>query len=301
MLKIIQKVMYIMKKFILVMSLLIGSILVTYADVPNAGVGVVLQECENKVCVGNVLPYGSANEKGLKIGDIVVEIDNIPVENLSLREIQSRMIGKKDSNISLKVLRKEEYYLFCFKKTKLVPYGFNLVRNYEIDKILPVQIFKNGDRYTVKMKLQGQNLCCDVVYRKNGAKYTRKLNCRKAIEYNNYRNEYTYASSGNDIEIPTETWISFDKLVFNKYDVYSVWHKSPNKIVKDGRELQIAKILNPPPPKNGTPCKMVSITGIWRNGSCIVDMTKGMTKQEKEDYFRAKEFEEELENYLRNK
>ena len=63
-----------MKKFILVSSLLISSVLVAYADIPNAGIGVVLQECENKVCIGNVLPHSSANEKGLKIGDIIVEI-----------------------------------------------------------------------------------------------------------------------------------------------------------------------------------------------------------------------------------
>ncbi len=288
-----------MKKFILVSSLLISSVLVAYADISNAGIGVVLQECENKVCIGNVLPHSSANEKGLKIGDIIVEIDNIPVENLSLKEIQSKMIGKKDSNMSIKVMRKEEYYLFCFKKTELVPYSFNLVRNYDIDKTLPVQIFKNNDRYTVKMKSQGQNLSCDVVYRKNGTQYIRKLNCRKAIEYDNYRDEYTYASSGNDIEIPTETWINFDKLVSNKYNVYSIWHNSPNQIVKDNKELQLAKTLNPPPPKNGTPCKMGSMIGVWKNGSCVVDMTRGMTKQEKEDYFRAKDFEEEYQNYLR--
>lgn len=301
MLQILQKGRYIMKRFLLFNVLLISGALVAYADIPNAGVGVVLQECENKVCIGNVLPHSSAKEKGLKIGDIIVEIDNMPVENLSLKEIQIKMIGKKDSNITIKVMRNEEYYLFCFKKTELVPYSFKLVRNCDIDKTLPVQIFKNGDRYNVKMKSQEQNLSCNVVYRKNGTQYIRKLNCRKAIEYDNYKDEYNYASSGNDVEIPTETWINFDKLVFNKYNIYSIWHSSPNQIVKDNKELQLAKTLNPPPPKNGTPCKMGSIIGVWRNGSCIVDMTRGMTKQEKEDYFRAKEFEEELENYLRNK
>ena len=30
-------------------------------------------------------------------------------------------------------------------------------------------------------------------------------------------------------------------------------------------------------------------------------MTKDMTKQEKEDYFRAADFEEEFENYIRYK
>ena len=44
---------------------------------------------------------------------------------------------------------------------------------------------------------------------------------------------------------------------------------------------------------------MGSMIGVWKNGSCVVDMTRGMTKQEKEDYFRAKDFEEEYQNYLR--
>lgn len=291
-----------MKKIFISLLIVLGTTLIVYAnDIPNAGLGIVLQQANNQILVEKLLP-NNMGINGLRPGDIITEIDGVSTENLSLKDVQAKIIGKKGSQVSMKFLREEEYENFWGKKKiELVPYKITMTRNYEIDKGLPVRVFKSGDKYNIKMNYQNMNLSCNVVYKKENSQYLRKLSCRKANSNNGDIEEYSYISSGNDIKVPIETWVNFDKLIFNKYDEYSLWHNSPNPIIKGGKELQLAKLANPAPPKNGDKCGSPTTGGIgvWKNGACHVDMTKDMTKQEKEDYFRAKDFEEEYENYLR--
>ncbi len=262
-------------------------------DIPNADLGIVLKETSNQIVVEKLIPSNNRENNSLRVGDIITEIDGIPVENLSLKDIQAKTIGKKGSKVSMQILRETEYQNFFGKiKIQLTPMQITMTRNYEIDRYSPVKVFKDGDRYSIKMEQGNKNLYCDVVYKKENSQYIRKMKCSYGLYYD-----------GKYLKIPTETWIDFDKLIFNKYNEYSLWHNNPNPVIKTGKELQLAKKQNPPPPKNGDPCGTFAnpTIGVWQNGACVTDWTKGMTKQEKDDFFRALEFQEELEHYKKYK
>ena len=287
-----------MKKIFISLLICSCTALLVYAnDIPNAGVGIVLQDVNNQISVQKLLPHSNMGLNGLRPGDIITEIDGVSTENLSLKDVQAKFRGKKDSYINVKILREEEYENFWGKKmTRLIPIEIsNIPRSYEIDRDLPIRVFKNGDEYNIKMNYQNKNLSCNVVYRKEKSQYLRVLSCSEAI------NEYNYSDFRTDIKIPVETWINFDKLIFKKYNEYSLWHNSLNPIITGGKELQLAKLANPASPKNGDPCGSPTTggVGVWKNGSCYIDMTKDMTEQEKEYYFRYKDFEEDYENYLK--
>lgn len=293
-----------MKKFYISLFICLLSAVSVYAnDIPNAGLGIVLQKVNNQIVVQKFLPHCNMETNKLRTGDIITEVGGISTENLSLKDVQTKFIGEKDSRISVKILRKEEYENFWGKKmSRLVPIEIsNIPRNYEIDRDLPVRVFKDGDKYNIKMNYQNKNLSCNVIYRKEKSQYLRVLRCSEAVNYNSYTKEYKYSFSGTDVKVPIETWINFDKLILKKYNKCSLWHNSPNPIITGGKELQLAKLANPAPPKNGTPCGSPTTGGIgvWKNGTCYIDMTKDMTEKEKEDYFRYKDFEENYENYLK--
>ncbi|MCQ2738625.1 MAG: hypothetical protein MJ237_00190 [bacterium] len=283
--------MFIRKVSIFIILFLSIALIVYANDIPNADIGIVLKETDNQIIFEKFSPSRKGEFNVLCPGDIIAEIDGVSTENLSLEDVKKKIIGEKDSRVFIKILRKSEYRnLLGIKKTTFIPLKATMIRKYEIDRDLPIQIFKHGDSYDVKMKQNDKDLLCNVVYRKENSQYIRKMTCKSSYK------------KGIDVKIPTETWIDLDKLIFNKYNEYSLWHDNPNPIVKAENELKLAKIKNPPPPKDGTVCSSPFIgKGVWKNGACVVDMTKGMTKQEKEDYFRAKDFEEEYENYLKYK
>ena len=103
----------------------------------------------------------------------------------------------------------------------------------------------------------------------------------------------------NTLKFPTEDWINLDTLAFEKYGEYALWHNSPESIVKDAKELAIAKSYYQSKNCNGK----YEYDVVNDRSYCTetVDLTKDMTKQEKEDYFRAKDFEEDYENFIRYK
>lgn len=280
-----------MKKYLLISVLLLGGILIAYADIPNAKTDIILQECGDKVCIKKASNNVSNKEDELKTSDIVAEINGESTENLTLEEVQSKLMGKKDTKVSIKILHNEEYYIFGFKKYKVVPYNFMLVRNHDIDENQPVRVFKSGDNYKVKMKYEGRDLSCTVVYRKINKLYNRELRCGVCTDYECTRSNRL----NNTVKLPTETWKNLDELTYRKYDVYSIWHNNPESTIKNAKELEIAQSFY-----NSKRCKGVYkydvVTG-YSSCSERVNMLEGMTKQEKEDYFRAKDFEAEYENY----
>lgn len=284
-----------MKKYLLAGVLLFGGILIAYADIPNAKTDIILQECDDKVCIKKASNSVSNKEDELKTSDIIAEINGESTENLTLEEVQSKLIGKKDTKVSIKILHNEEYYIFGFKKHKVVPYNFTLVRNHEIDENQPVRVFKSGDSYKVKMKYEGRDLSCTVVYRKINKLYNRELRCGVCVNY-----ECTVDNKlNNTIKLPTETWKNLDELTYRKYDVYSIWHNNPESTIKNAKELKIAQSFYKPINCKGTYGYDV-VTG-HSHCSEKINWLEGMTKQEKEDYFRAKDFEEEYENYKKHK
>lgn len=285
-----------MKKFYISLFICLSTALIVKAnDIPNAGLGIVLQKVNNQILIEKVMPNSNMGINGLWGGDIITEIDGISTENLSLEEIRAKLKGAKGSRVTVKILRKEEYENFWGKKkTQFVPYQITLTRNYELDSNLLVRVFKNGNKYKIKMDYQNQKLNCEVVYRKINNQYNRELRCS---DWNNRHLK-------NTLNLQTEFWIDLDNLVFTKYNEYALWHNSPASIVKNKNELIIARESTEVGKKDclakGGKYSYDVVTGYTSCGY-TQDLTKDMTKQEKEDYFRAADFEEEFENYIRYK
>ncbi len=285
-----------MKKFYISLFICLSTALIVKAnDIPNAGLGIILQKINNQILVKKVIQNSDMGINGLWGGDVITEIDGISTENLSLEEVKSKLKGAKGSKVTIKFLREEEYENFWGKKkTQFVPYQITLTRNYEIDSDFPVRVFKNGNQYNIKMNYQNQKLNCKTVYRKIKNQYNRELRCS---DWNGQHLE-------NTLNLPTEFWINLDNLIFTKYNEYALWHDSPASIVKNKNELIIAKTSTEIGKKacleKGGKYSYDVVTGCT-NCSYTLDWTKDMTKKEKEDYFRAKDFEEEYKNYLRHK
>ena len=285
-----------MKKIFVSLLIILGTALLVYAnDTPNADLGIVLKELKNKIVVEKFLPNINIREHSLIPGDIITEIDGVSTENLSLEEIQTKLKGAKGSRVTIKILREEEYENFWGKKkTQLVPWEITLTRNYELDSNLPVRVFKNGDKYNIKMNYQNKKLNCEVVYRKINNQYNRELRCS---DWNSRRLK-------NTLNLPTEFWIDLDNLVFTKYNEYALWHNSPASNVKNKNEFIIARESTEIGKKEclakGGKYSYDVVTGYTSCGY-TQDMTAGMTKQEKENYLRYLDFEDDYENYLKHK
>lgn len=284
-----------MKKCLLTSVLLFSIVLVAYADIPNARVDISLQECGDKICIKKALNKALTKENELKTSDILIEINGEPTENLTLEDVEAKLIGKKGTKVSIKILHSEEYYIFRFKRKENTLYSLVLERNRDIDEKQPVRVFKNGNNYNKRTNYEGRDLNCTVVYRKINKLYNRELRCGVCANYECTRSN----GLNNTVKIPTETWKNFDELTYKKYNVYSIWHNNPESTVKNAKELGIAQSFYKPVNCKGTYGYDV-VTG-HSHCSERINWLEGMTKQEKEDYFRAKDFEEEYENYIRYK
>lgn len=291
-----------MKKFYISLFIFLSTALIIKAnDIPNASIGVVLEKINNQISVEKVIRNGNIRMNGLCAGDIIIGIDGIPTENLSLEEVQAKLKGVKGSQVIIEVLRAEEYEDFWGRtKTKLVPLRLTMIRNYEIDNDLPVRLHKNRNSYYIEMDYQGQKLNCKVVYRDINNQYNRELRCSIG---NNSLGQYP-KNLKNTLKLPTEFWVNLDTLTFSKYNEYALWHNSPASLVKDKNELIIAKNSTEVGKEEclakGGKFSYDVVTG-HTCCSYTEDLTKYMTKQEKEDYFRAADFEEEYKNYIRHK
>lgn len=96
-----------MKKFYIILVLCLSiTAIVKAEDIPNAELGIVLQKINNQILVEKIMPKGT---NSLYKGDIITEIDGITTENLSLEEIQAKLKGAKGSQVTMKILREEEY------------------------------------------------------------------------------------------------------------------------------------------------------------------------------------------------
>lgn len=86
-----------MKKIFISLLICSCTALLVYAnDIPNAGVGIVLQDVNNQISVQKLLPHSNMGLNGLRPGDIITEIDGVSTENLSLKDVQAKFRGKAD-------------------------------------------------------------------------------------------------------------------------------------------------------------------------------------------------------------
>jgi len=77
---------------------------------PIAGIGVIVQRFEDVVKIEKVLSGGPAALGGLQDGDLIVEVDQYPVDRLPLSEIVDRMRGAVDTSVMLGIERDGSFF-----------------------------------------------------------------------------------------------------------------------------------------------------------------------------------------------
>jgi carboxyl-terminal processing protease len=69
------------------------------------GIGAVLSEKENRIEVVELIPDSPAEQKGLKSGDIILQVDGQLTKGKILEEVVSEIRGPKDTQVTLVVMR----------------------------------------------------------------------------------------------------------------------------------------------------------------------------------------------------
>lgn len=82
------------------------------------GVGVGLRDSEQGMVVDEVMPYSSAQEAGIQVGDVLVGIDGQSVEGQDVTQAAQRLRGEPDTTVVLTVRRQgEELSFTCTRQT----------------------------------------------------------------------------------------------------------------------------------------------------------------------------------------
>lgn len=76
-------------------------------DLTTVGIGVVIEKVESGIQISELIDGGSAKNAGLKVGDIITEIDGKPVANLSIDQASSRIKGAANTTVSLTITRED--------------------------------------------------------------------------------------------------------------------------------------------------------------------------------------------------
>lgn len=69
------------------------------------GIGVSISKIDTQVVIVKVLKGYPADKAGLKVGDVIIQIDSISVDDKPIEEVRTYMVGKAGTPIKLKVLR----------------------------------------------------------------------------------------------------------------------------------------------------------------------------------------------------
>ena len=70
-----------------------------------AGIGVVIENQEGNIIVNSVMKNSPAEKSGLKKGDIIVSVDNIKINDLSLEDVSNLIRGLPDTKVKLGIIR----------------------------------------------------------------------------------------------------------------------------------------------------------------------------------------------------
>ena len=82
------------------------------------GIGVSISKIDTQVVVVKVLKDYPADKAGLKVGDVIIQIDSISVDDKPLEEVRTYMVGKAGTPIKLKVLREGFENPLVFEMTR---------------------------------------------------------------------------------------------------------------------------------------------------------------------------------------
>lgn len=95
------------------------------------GIGVMIRAIESGVIVTKVFPEGPAEKVGLKVGDLIVKVNQEKVEGLELVSISSRIKGDEGSFVEIEIKRKEDFHVFQVQRGQI---KVSTVDNYFVDE-----------------------------------------------------------------------------------------------------------------------------------------------------------------------
>jgi CubicO group peptidase (beta-lactamase class C family) len=72
------------------------------------GVGLEFAVADDKVTVREPIEGGPASRAGVKAGDVLAEVDDVPLAGLSLEQVIEKMRGRAGTQVRLKVVRKDQ-------------------------------------------------------------------------------------------------------------------------------------------------------------------------------------------------
>lgn len=76
-------------------------------DLTTVGIGVVIEKVESGIQISGLIDGGSAKNAGLKVGDIITEIDGKPVAGLTIDQASSHIKGAANTTVSLTISRED--------------------------------------------------------------------------------------------------------------------------------------------------------------------------------------------------
>ena len=93
----------------------------TFSKEDFAGIGVQIEKEKNNFIIKKVIDGGPASQDGIKLNDVLIEVDGVKVQNLSLVDVVDKIIGKKDTTVILLISRNNELKKFLIKRELLMP------------------------------------------------------------------------------------------------------------------------------------------------------------------------------------
>jgi len=72
------------------------------------GVGLEFAVADNKVTVREPIEGGPASRAGVKAGDVLGEVDDVPLVGLSLNQVIEKLRGRAGTQVRLKVVRRDQ-------------------------------------------------------------------------------------------------------------------------------------------------------------------------------------------------
>ncbi|MDD4993439.1 MAG: S41 family peptidase [Paludibacter sp.] len=118
-----------------------------------AGIGAMIMKKDKEICVSEPYEGMPAQRNGVRAGDIIVEVDGVKVEGMTVNEVSSRLKGTPNTTIRLKIKRlgeKEPLEIsFLREKIQVNPVGYSAVVG---DKIGYVLLREFTDRAAIELK-----------------------------------------------------------------------------------------------------------------------------------------------------
>lgn len=109
------------------------------------GLGIYVEKSGDHVLITEVIEGGAAEKAGLKSGDRIYAVDQKSIATLDIDQVVSLLSGKKDSPVSLQIMRKGKVVketLQVFRKSFVI----KSVKHYLRDGIDVIEIDQFGDR-----------------------------------------------------------------------------------------------------------------------------------------------------------